>query len=192
MSARQDVLGRYERDERNRVVIDVAAERTEDLYNFFDKHAPYMRRDLDQELADYLVACVKELPPRDPFVIRFTLSEPPDEEKRERIRGSVESYFRYAAELEREVIAQMLRKSVWFLAIGIAVMSLAVWVRQWLGDERTVVGDVFAEGLTVAAWVSLWEAVALFLIEWSPRRRTVRRYERLSAAEVRFRDAGSK
>ena len=188
----QDVLSRYERDERNRIVIDVAAERTEDLYNFFDKQAPYMRRDLDQELADYLIACVRELPPREPFVVRFTLAEPPDEEKRGRIRASVENFFRYSAELERAAISRMLHKAAVLSAVGIAVMFIAVWVRQWLGESRSVVGDVFAEGLTVAAWVSMWEAVAVVLIEWWPRRRAGRRYERLSAAEVGFRGAGSK
>ena len=192
MSVTQDVLSRYERDAQNRIIIDVAAERTEDLYNFFDKHAPYVRRDLDQELADYLVACAKELPGRETYVIRFTFSEPSDEEKRERVRSSVNSFFRYYAELERDAIAEMVRKSAVLFAVGIAIMFIAVWVRQWLGESRSVVGDVFAEGLTVAAWVSLWESVAIFLIEWMPRRRNVRRYERLAEAEVLFGDAGSK
>ena len=192
MSVGQDVLSRYEQDGQNRYIIDVAAERTEDLYNFFDRHAPYIRRDLDQELADYLFGCVRELPPHDPFVIRFNLTESPDEEKRARIRGSISSFFRYAAELERDAITRMLRKSAVLLAVGLAVMFIAVWVRQWLGESRSVVGDVFAEGLTVAAWVSLWEAVAVFLIEWLPRRRDLRRCERLAEAEVVFGDAGSK
>ena len=86
----------------------------------------------------------------------------------------------------------MLRKSALLLAVGLAVMFIAVWVRQWLGESRSVVGDVFAEGLTVAAWVSLWESVAVLLIEWMPRRRNVRRHERLAEAEVVFGDAGSK
>jgi hypothetical protein len=192
MSAGEDVLERYERDEQNRFVIDVAADRTEDLYDCFDKHAPYMRRDLDRELADYLFACVRELPPRAPFVIRFILAESPDEAKRARIRSSVRSFFLYDAELERGTIRRMLRKSGVLFVIGLAVMSLAVWSRQWFGESGSVAGDVFAEGLTVAAWVSLWESVAVFLIDWLPRRRNVRRYERLAAAEVRFRSAGSK
>jgi len=192
MGVKQDVLSRYERDAQNRVIIDVAAERTEDLYNFFDKHAPYMRRDLDQELADYLVDCVSELPPRENFVICFTFAEPADEEKRSRVRSSVSSFFLYAAERERNEIGQMLRTALLFFAVGIVIMSVAVWVRQWLGESRSVVGDVFAEGLTVAAWVSLWESVAILLIGWRPRLRNVRHYRRLASAELSFRDAESK
>jgi hypothetical protein len=49
------------------------ARRVEDLYNDFDKSAPYIRRDLDQDLADYLIGCARELG-RVTFKILFTLS----------------------------------------------------------------------------------------------------------------------
>jgi len=192
MSVKQDVLGRYERDAQNRIIIDVAADRTEDLYSCFDKHAPYMRRDLEQELVDYLIECARELPSGEPYVLRFTLAESPDEEKRSRIRQSVNSFFHYLAELERGAIVQMLRKSGVLFAVGAAIMFAAVWVRHWTGHLHSVTGDVFAEGLTVAAWVSLWESAAVILIEWRPRGRTVRRYERLAETEIFFRDADSK
>ena len=183
----QDVLSRYERDAQNRFIIDIAAERPEALYNFFDKHADYLRRDLDAELTDYLTACTRELPGEVPLVIRFTFPAAQEEEKYARIRRSINSFFLYMAELEREAIAQMMRKSGVLFFVGAAIMFLAVWVRQGFGEGASVVGDVFAEGLTVAAWVSLWEALALVLLEWLPRRRNVRRFERLAAAEVQFR-----
>ena len=85
---------------------------------------------LDRDLAEYLIACAKELPQR-PFVIRFSLTEAPDEAKRARIRSSVNSFFLYLAELERETIAQMMRKSGVLFGVGVAIMFLAVWVRQW-------------------------------------------------------------
>lgn len=186
MANRKSYLGRYERDAQGRYIIDVAAERPEALYNYFDKHADYLRRDLDQELTDYLTSSAKELPGT-PLVIRFTFPEEEAEEKYARIRSSIGSFFQYMAELEREATVEMLRKAGLLFAVGVAIMFLAVWVRQWIGGSASVVGEVFAEGLTVAAWVSLWEGVALVLLEWRPRRRRVRRYERLEAAEVQFR-----
>ncbi|WP_345989327.1 hypothetical protein WCX18_02640 [Sulfurimonas sp. HSL1-2] len=186
MANHKSYLGRYERDAQGRYIIDVAAERPEALYNYFDKHADYLRRDLDQELTDYLTSSAKELPGT-PLVIRFTFSEEEAEEKYTRIRSSIGTFFQYMAELERETTAEMLRKAGLLFAVGVAIMFLAVWVRQWIGESPSVVGEVFAEGLTVAAWVSLWEGVALVLLEWRPHRRRVRRYERLEAAEVQFR-----
>ena len=45
-----------------------------------------------------------------------------------------------------------------------------------------------AEGLTIVAWVSLWEALAMFLVNWAPHRRLIRMYERIAKADVRFQE----
>lgn len=181
-----DVLERYGRDAAGRTLIDVAAERAEDLYSNFDRSAPYVRRDLDPDLVEYLTECARELGP-EPFAIRFTLALPPDEERRGRIRRSVNSFFLYLVDVERRNIRQMMSRSLVFLLIGLAILFCALSLNQWLGEERSVVANVFAEGLIVAAWVSLWEALATFLIEWFPHRRNVALYRHLAAAELLFR-----
>jgi hypothetical protein len=83
----------------------------------------------------------------------------------------------------------MIRRSMLFFGLGIAIMYMSVWVNSWLGVERSAVANVFAEGLTVAAWVSLWEALATLLVKWLPRRRSSKRYQRLASAELTFRSS---
>jgi hypothetical protein len=183
---KRDVLGRYERDPKGVILIDVAADKVEDLYSDFDRNAPYIRRDLDQDLVDYLIDCARELG-REPFTISFTLAHPSDDFKLSRIRGSVHNFFLYLVEVERQKIRQMVGRSFVLFCIGVAILFIAVWVNRWLGAERTVVANVFAEGLTVAAWVSLWEALAIFLIEWFPRLRNIKLYRRLAAVQPLFR-----
>ncbi len=46
----QSILDRYSRTENGAIIIDVTTERVEDLYNDFDRNAPYVRKDLDDEL----------------------------------------------------------------------------------------------------------------------------------------------
>jgi len=46
---------------------------------------------------------------------------------------------------------------------------------------------VFAEGLTVVAWVALWESLAMFLLEEFPLRKNTALYRRLANAELTFR-----
>lgn len=180
------LLNRYDRDPEGRIVIDVAAERVEDLYNNFDKNVPYVRRDLDEDLVDYLIDCAREIGNL-PFLIRFSLNHAPDESHLARIRGSIDGYFHYLIETERMNIRQMFRRSAILFLIGLGILSVSVWVNRWLAGSDSVVGMVFAEGLTVAAWVSLWEALAVFLIEWLPHRRNIRIYRRLSQAPLQFR-----
>lgn len=183
---RHAVLSRYERDDDGSVVIDVAADRIEDLYNNFDRNAPYIRRDLDQDLVDYLIGCAREIGPT-PFVIRFALHRAPDEDSLARVRRSVKGYFEYRTEIEAALIRQMLRKAAVLFLVGLAILFVSVSVNQWLGVERTVVANVFAEGLTVAAWVSLWESLATLLVEWSPHRRAISLFGRIAAAPLQCR-----
>jgi hypothetical protein len=183
---KQDVLSRYEQDGEGNIIIDVTAIRVEDLYNDFDKSAPYIRRDLDQDLADYLIGCARELA-RAPFMVRFTLVNPPDEPRLSRIQRSLNTYFLYLAEIEMQKILQMFRRSAILFIVGLGILFTSVSLNRLLGPERSVTANVFAEGLTVAAWVSLWEALAIFLIEWFPHRKNVLLYRRLAQARLAFR-----
>lgn len=182
---KRDILNRYERAPDGSILIDVAAPSVEDLYNNFDRSAPYIRRDLDQNLVDYLIDCARELG-HELFSIRFTLNHTPDDRRLSRIRRSVNVFFLYLAEIERQKVRQMIRRSLVLFCIGLAILFISVWVNQSLVSERSVVGNVFAEGLTVAAWVSLWEALATFLIEWFPHRKDIQLYQRLAHAQLVF------
>lgn len=185
---RQSVSNRYDRHTDGSFIIDVTATRVEDLYNDFDKSAPYIRRDLNQDLVDYLIECGRELG-HESFIIRFSLSQPAGESGLLRIHRSVNAYFLYLIDVEKQKIVEMLRRSAILLSVGLAILFVSVSVNRWLGEERSVVSNVFAEGLTVAAWVSLWEALAVLLIEWSPLRKNLRVYRRLAYAESTLRPA---
>jgi len=183
---KRNVFNRYERASNGRILIDVAAEKVEDLYSDFDRSAPYIRRDLDQDLVDYLIDCARELG-HEPFTISFTLAHKPDDTSLSRIRGSVNNFFLYLAEVEQQKVRQMVRRSLVLFCIGVAILFISVWVNRWLGPDRTVVANVFAEGLIVAAWVSLWESLATFLIEWFPQLKNIKLYRRLASVEPVFR-----
>jgi len=185
---KRDILSRYERDDAGNSIIDVAAARVENLYNDFDKSAPYIRRDLDGDLAEYLTGCARELG-KAPFVIRFTLVTAPDKRNLSRIRRSLKSYFQYCADLEGRKIYAMARRSAIFLAIGLAILLAISWLDRQLGPDRSIAANVFGEGLTIVAWISLWEALATFLVEWVPQRRNVSLYRRLAHASLVFRVA---
>lgn len=62
---------------------------------------------------------------------------------------------------------------------GVVILFLAVLTRENIsgsGDDM-VIAHVLAEGLNVAAWVSLWHAIARYLINWAPHHRQVKMYE---------------
>ncbi|MFW6313211.1 MAG: hypothetical protein ACOC2N_04930 [Spirochaetota bacterium] len=183
---KKSVLNRYERSPEGLILIDVTADRAEDLYSDFDRSAPYIRRDLDPDLVDYLIYDARELG-REPFGIQFTLARRPDESGRDRIRRSVHNFFVYLVEIQRHKIRQLAHRSLILSSIGIAILFISVWANSRVDAESRVLATVLAEGLTVAAWVSLWEALAVFLIDWFPHTRDMSLYRRLADASLRFR-----
>jgi hypothetical protein len=183
---KKPIISRYELTEKNEIIIDASVRSVEDLYNNFDRTADYLKKDLDQEFVDYVTDCVREIGRR-AFVIRISLSIMPDKVVMDRVRRSVRTFFLYLQETERRQLRAMVRRSLVLFAIGLALLVLAIAATRRFSSSEGVLAEVFAQGLTVAAWVSLWEAIANLFIEWYPRRQEIKRYWHVTKAPVIFR-----
>jgi len=183
--ATETAASRYERTEDGTVIIDVTATHAGDLYHRLDRTAPYAVRDLDPLLVDFLREAVSEIGTH-PFLIRFQLDEEPDDETKDRIRKSVVSYFDHAQQLEKREQARLIRKSVTLVVGGLIFLIIAVWVRQPSEEDLSVGGQFLVQGLMVTAWMSAWEGMSSFILEWPPLRKDARRYGRIARASVVF------
>ena len=183
---KKSIISRYERTGKNEVIIDASVRTVEDLYNNFDRTAPYLKKDLDQEFVDYIIESVREIG-KTGFVIRISLSNMPDEPVMDRVRSSIRTYFQYLQETERRALVTMFRRSIVLFAIGLMLLALAIMATRRFSSSEGVLTEVFAQGLTVAAWVSLWEAIANLFLEWFPHRQDIRRHIKVTNAPVTFR-----
>lgn len=154
------ILDRYPMSEDGKYVIDITAGRINDLYSDFDRYTPYVRKELDQNLTEYLTDSAKDLGKKS-FLIRFNLLETPDDSMKERITSSINNYFIYLKQIEVNELTRSLRSSFIYFFIGIFILFLSVWV-------------------------SLWEALASFIVNWTPYKRQINLYERISKAPVLF------
>jgi len=186
------ILDRYERTEDGHVIIDVAAKRVEDLYEDFDKTAPYHKKDLDEDLVYYLTECVSEIG-RSVFVIRFMFERFPSEEFMQRVRTSIHKFFFYQRELELAAMKKMLRTSAMLFFIGLLILGISLWVNQRFAEIGTdsVLNSIFAEGLTIVAWVSMWEGLATFLLNLNPHLFHIRLFRKIAEAPVLFQEPPS-
>jgi len=184
---KKKILDRYEHTVDGCVIIDVAARRVEDLYENFDKTAPYHKKDLDEDLAYYLTECVREIGRAD-FVIRFMFERFPSEEFMQRVRTSVHKFFIYQRELELAAMNKILRTSFTLLIIGIVILGISLWANHLFTVDGTpsFINTVFAEGLTIVAWVSVWEALATFLLNWPQHLFHIKLFWKIAQAPVQF------
>ncbi len=183
---KQTIIDRYEITDDNKIVIDVSIKSIQHLYHNFDKTAPYYRKELDEAFVDYLTECVREIG-KYPFIVRISLGKMPNETLMDRVRRSVNSYYIYLKEIEIRSMKRMLRRFVFLFVTGLILLILAILATRRLALHESVVAEVFAQGLTIAAWVSLWEALVNIFLEWRPHRETIRLYDRIIAARVIFR-----
>ena len=180
---KRPVLGRYEQVESGQYLIDVSANKVESLYNNFDKSSPFIKRDLEQDLVDYLIESARELG-RCSYAIRLRFEEPCEASGLSRVQQSVKGYFQYLAHLEKLKIKRLFGQSMVMLMVGMAILFLSVSLHQAIGESPGVMAGVVAEGLTIAAWVAIWEALALLLVELFPCLKNIRLFQRISSAPV--------
>lgn len=181
----KNILERYQQQPDGRYIIDITAGKVSDLYNHFDKHTPYARKELDQELVEYIYDSARDLGEHG-YIIMIHLLEPPEDDLKSRITDSINGYFLYLKSIELNELSRIIRASLIYLMVGILLLFLTVWVNGKLTADSSVINQVFATGLTVAAWVSLWEALATFLVNWAPYNRKIKRYKRLSRTPIQF------
>ncbi len=183
-TSRKSILNRYAQTDDGKVIVDIATSCVEDLYNHLDLVAPYSRKDLDGNIASYLLDCAREIG-ETPFVIRLSLFQTPTPQLVNWIRNSISSYFLYWKDAELRRMQRMLRTSFFLLMLGVSIMTSVIWLNRLPTFNQGVLAvALLMEGLTVAAWVALWESLASFLILWLPKRNEIKLLERLARAPV--------
>jgi hypothetical protein len=182
---KQDIFSRYDTHCGRSLAIDVSVGRIEELFEHFDSAASYVKKDLDQDFVEYLIESVREIGGYD-FVIRINLANEVQEKHRKRVRKSIKGYFRYLELLERYKLRRMLWKSFLLFCLGMFLLAVSMTFKDSAGHFGTITRELLTEGLTVAAWVSLWTAFAGLIFELASIVGNIRIYRRIAGREVVF------
>ncbi len=180
---RERIVERYELTENGEIIIDVSVRNIEDLYDNFDKRAHSFKKDLNQDLVKYLIDSILEIE-KEKFIIRFNLESQTQTDSVERLKNSIKNFFIYLQELESKKMKEMILASSVFFIMGLLIASVSVPMNQSDFIKTNMAFAVIAEGLTVAAWVSLWESLATFLIKWMPYKKKIFLYGRIANAKI--------
>ena len=164
--------------------VDITLDSYRDVYSEWD-YSPFINRDLDDDLFDYLMECSYEIGVRRDLVISFYLPEKlKDENKEMRSIEGFRHYFSYRIrKLKGEQIRQI-RNTIMLAAIGVVMLVLAYFL------ESAIPVDFFSktivEGLYIGAWVALWELFTIWFFSITKLNYMLKHYRRLQHVVIEY------
>ncbi len=178
---KKDILNRYDRTVDDEIIINVSTDRFENLYDNFDMNSSFLKKDLSQQLVDYIIESINEIS-NEKFIIKFYFKEEIGQSDILQIKKSFDSYFKYLEELEKKKMKEQIKNSLIFMIIGIFFIALSIFTET----NQEITYRIISEGLMVAGWVSMWEAMATILIKWLPLSKKLKLFKRIVAAKIEF------
>jgi len=180
---RSSRASRY-RTEGDLSCIDVRVGKVQQLFDNRDP-APFLVRDLDPGLVDYLLDSAEDLLARPKVGVFFWLEE-------RCAPGEIEKACRaqFAFLLERTNRRRRRRRRWGLIALALALILLAAlqFVAQLVPDQiGGPLGAGLAEGAVILSWVLMWRPVELLLYDWIPVHREKRILRKLLDAPIEVR-----
>lgn len=174
---------RYEFNNEGQALINISVNSIGDLFNSFDKKSVFSRRELDQDFVDYLIDSIKEVGSHD-FKIRILIDKEFSIMQENLLRKAVKSFFTYMLELEKMKFKREMKKFFLLLIGGIVLLTLVSVYRVPNLPEAEAWMMILHEGLVIAAWVGIWEALTALIFAWGPFFNNKRNYQRIISADL--------
>jgi len=176
-------LYRYN-DEKHCFYIDVQLDGYREIYNEWD-FSPLYNRDLDEDLIHYLKNSFEEIPLKNQ--IRIHINVPLVVKNIEREEKSIESfrnYFMYLIRIKNKEKKTLMRKMVYYLLLGVGLLSLANFVETFSLMGNYVV--ILSQGLFVGGWVLFWELFSDIFFEVSHMRKDLKIYYKMYDSPIEY------
>lgn len=149
--------------------IEIRIQRLEQLFESLDP-APFRERTLHQDAERYIVDCASEFPPQVDFHLRINAPGNVCVHSADAI-DAIHRHFQFAHDQAEHRNRRRMHAGRVALIIGLAVMSMCLSVRAFLGSWlMSPSGAAVGEGLLILAWVVLWRPAEILLFErWESR-----------------------
>lgn len=97
---KDSIIERYEKNLNNEIIIKIYTSKIENLYEDYDKKSTFIKKDLKEDLENYLEESVAEIADNS-FIINFNFDEKSGVETQNRLKVSIKEYFEYLQFLEK-------------------------------------------------------------------------------------------
>ncbi len=169
-------------------LIELKLSESAQLFNSLDP-SPFHERDLDDDVAEYLVDALRELHGHRHVKLVVHLSAGHDARVHQEIREAIRNYFLYREQSARFDVRQELRLGRASLLVGLLFLAACVAIARFAFEGEGVATQTLREGFLIIGWVAMWRPLEILLYEWWPPLRDAWLYRRISGLEVEIRGA---
>jgi hypothetical protein len=178
---KKNILDRYDKTIENEIIIKISTNKFENLFDNFDMSSSFLKKDLSQQLVDYIIESVSEIS-NEKFIIKFYFKEKIEQENILHLKKSFDSYFNYLEELEKNKMREQVKNSFIFMLIGVFFITLSILLEV----NQQLTYRIISEGLMIAGWVSMWEAMATILVKWLPLSKKLKLFKKIVNSKIEF------
>ncbi|MGA7593686.1 MAG: hypothetical protein WCA64_00685 [Gallionella sp.] len=154
------------------------------LFNSMDP-TPFLNKALDPEAEAFIETWASGYVAGSRFHITIDLEQWPQDDPTELLAGAIHNHFNYKAKRARSALRRLMRDGRTSFVIGLVFVSLCLIAANVIGRSVSNAGySIARESLTIVGWVAMWRPLQIFLYEWWPLNRQIRRYHMLGSAHI--------
>lgn len=165
--------------------IEVRVREIQQIFDLRDP-APFRERDLNEDFVKYIVSSARDFSISVPLrLVIYVEAKESSTLTRTEITQAIYSYFSYEIELQQRDLRDFLKRSQFFLVIGMLVlMSCIVLSQTPMLKESSGLLSVLREGVIIFGWVSMWKPIESILFDWYPLYEKLRFYKKFLKTEI--------
>ena len=168
----------------NEVTIPIRLESADNLYNPLDP-ASVQTRELSAEIEAYILKELEYKSTKSRIAVEF-IADDVSLYDTEIMRSAFKNHFKRRAEEQLIRNRKSLRRWLWLLALGFAILALFLFLAHLLrthGSSRPLF-SILSESFAIIGWVAIWEPATYFLYGRNAERHALFDFMRLHHATV--------
>lgn len=176
-------LYRYNPEEES-YNVDIELNDYRDVYSEWD-YSPFINRDLDEDLLEYLMECSLEISGKHRMIVNFFLPEfLYDKQREERSREGIRHYFSYRERKTKNGRWTLIRNSIILGLIGTFFLITSYFIEFYI--QEMVALKLLSEGLMIGAWVAIWEIFSIVFFQVNEINTKLKHYKILKDLPIMY------
>ncbi len=167
---------KYDKDDQGRGIIDVGAEKYEDIFSYYDLDGENV---LDWEFVDFVEKKADAIPQKEELALHFHVKDA-TKEKEEEVKRAVSNHYIREIKASYRTLQKNSKTCVYLLIMGL--IAFGIYIPLTLLNVFFVVPYIF----DLVAWVFLWEVVDNFFIRRAAIKMQIVKQARFVGATIKL------